>query len=477
MRNTSRVGSRVGRFRPGVRLRSSLAAVAVVGLAMLVAAPVMVFSLHQTLVRDTELSAGLRAEQLKNELVTNGPLAVQDLLRTARGERSVAQVVGPRGRVVASSVDLDGLPVMAHVLPPPSGRRTSVEAAPDQREGEHYLVVARGAQVGGRRYVVLVGESLAGADRSTRSLAVILAAVLPVLLLVVGVATYLVVGRSLRPVEAIRAKAAEVSTQALSDRFPEPAVHDEIGRLALTMNDMLERLQRAQDAQRRFVSDAGHELRSPLATLRSILEVGLAHPATRTTASTEAMLAETGRLQRLVDDLVVLARSGEGPRRTEEDVDLEDLVQDERDRVRATTDLQVDGELVPVQVRGDRHELAQMLRNVVDNGVHQATSRMSIEVRYADGSDGPVAVLTVGDDGPGIPEADRERVFDRFVRLDPARARHEGGSGLGLAIVRELAGRHGGTVRIGESHLGGALVEVLLPTAPAGQVPSSGAIR
>jgi signal transduction histidine kinase len=468
---------RVGRFRPGVRLRSSLAAVAVVGLTMLVAAPVMVFSLHQSLVRDTELSAGLRAEQLKNELVTNGPTAVQDLLRTARGERSVAQVVDANGRVVASSVDLDGLPEMTHVAPPPSGRRTTVEAAPDRHDGDHYLVIARGAKVKGQRYVVLVGESLAGADRSTRSLAVILAAFLPLLLVVVGGATYLVVGRSLRPVEAIRAKAAVVSSQALSDRFPEPEVHDEIGRLALTMNDMLERLQRAQDAQRRFVADAGHELRSPLATLRSILEVGLVHPGTRTTESTEAMLAETERLQRLVDDLVVLARSGEGPRRTEEDVDLEDLVQDERGRVRATTNLLVDGDLVPLQVRGDRHELAQMLRNVVDNGVHQATSRMTIEVRHVDEGIGPVAVLAVGDDGQGIPEPDRDRVFDRFVRLDSARARHEGGSGLGLAIVRELAGRHGGSVRIGDSPLGGALVEVRLPMAKARQDSPSGAIR
>jgi signal transduction histidine kinase len=189
------------------------------------------------------------------------------------------------------------------------------------------------------------------------------------------------------------------------------------------------------------------------------------------------MLAETERLQRLVDDLVVLARSGEGPRRTEEDVDLEDLVQDERGRVRATTSLQVDGDLVPLQVRGDRHELAQMLRNVVDNGVHQATSRMTIEVRHVDEGVGPVAVLAVGDDGQGIPEVDRERVFDRFVRLDSARARHEGGSGLGLAIVRELAGRHGGTVRIGDSPLGGALVEVRLPMATTRQDSPSGAIR
>ena len=156
--------SRVGRFHPGVRLRSSLAAVAVVGLTMLVAAPVMVFSLHQSLVRDTELSAGLRASQLKGELVTNGPLAVQALLRTARGERSVAQVVDAQGRVVASSVDLDGLPEMTDVAPPPSGRRTTVEAAPDRRDGDHYLIVARGAKVH-RRALRGPGGRVAGRRR------------------------------------------------------------------------------------------------------------------------------------------------------------------------------------------------------------------------------------------------------------------------------------------------------------------------
>jgi signal transduction histidine kinase len=188
------------------------------------------------------------------------------------------------------------------------------------------------------------------------------------------------------------------------------------------------------------------------------------------------MLAETARLQGLVEGLVVLARSDERPHGVREDVDLEDLVQDERQRVRETTSLRVDGTLHPTRVLGNRQELAQVLRNLVDNATHHATGQMTLGVRSEQVDDVPVAVLSVGDDGPGIPPADRERVFERFVRLDPARSRNMGGSGLGLAIVRQLVNDHGGSVEVGVSSLGGALVEVRLPMPEEGQ-PPSGAMR
>jgi signal transduction histidine kinase len=280
---------------------------------------------------------------------------------------------------------------------------------------------------------------------------------------VVGGATFFFVGRSLRPVEAIRSRVALISSLALSDRLPEPVVHDEVGRLSVTMNDMLERLQRAQAAQHRFVADAGHELRSPLATLRSTLEIALVHPRTRTTENTQTMLSETERLQRLVDDLVMLARSDEKPNTARSDVDLEDLAKHERGRVHATTSLTVAGSLRPVRVQGNRNELAQVVRNLVDNAVHHARDRVTIDVRKEHTADGPVAVLSVGDDGPGIRPADRERVFERFVRLDQHRSRHQGGSGLGLAIVGQLVRGHGGSVTVGDSPDGGALLVVRLP--------------
>jgi len=428
-----------------------------------VSVPLLIWYLDRSLQQSAELAAETQEEQVVNELVTSGPAAVTRLLARARGERSVAQVFDAHGTVIATSAELDGLPPLTERRPAAPGTAVSVESSPDPEAPGNYVVVAQGVRAGGRNYVVLVGESLAPAERSVKTVETFLAVGLPVLLLVVGGATFFFVGRSLRPVEAIRSRVALISSLALSDRLPEPVVHDEVGRLSVTMNDMLERLQRAQAAQHRFVADAGHELRSPLATLRSTLEIALVHPRTRTTENTQTMLSETERLQRLVDDLVMLARSDEKPNTARSDVDLEDLAKHERGRVHATTSLTVAGSLRPVRVQGNRNELAQVVRNLVDNAVHHARDRVTIDVRKEHTADGPVAVLSVGDDGPGIRPADRERVFERFVRLDQHRSRHQGGSGLGLAIVGQLVRGHGGSVTVGDSPDGGALLVVRLP--------------
>ena len=447
----------------GIKTRSALAAAGVVAVALLAAVPLLIWFLDRSLQQSAELAADTQAQQIADQLSAGGPAAVSRLLERERGERSVAQVVDTGGSVIASSAQLAGLPPLSGLRPPARGRASSVELSPDIREADKYVVVARGVRSGEQHYVVLVGESLAPANRSVRTVETFLALGLPVLLLVVGGATFVFVGRSLRPVEAIRSRVAQISSQELSERFPEPAVYDEVGRLSVTMNDMLGRLQRAQQAQHRFVADASHELRSPLATLRSTLEIALVHPRTRTTENTEAMLSETERLQRLVDDLVVLARSDELPSTTRGDVDLEDLVQDERNRVHATTSLLVDGSVRPVRVHGSRHELAQVVRNLVDNAVQHARECITIDVREEHQDDGAAAVLSVGDDGPGIPPGDRDRVFERFVRLDAHRSRHQGGSGLGLAIVDKLVRDHGGSVTVGDSPGGGALFVVRLP--------------
>lgn len=447
----------------GIKTRSALAAVGVVAATVFVSVPLLIWYLDRSLQQSAEIAAGNQAQQIVNELATSGPGAVTVLLARARGERSVAQVVDAHGTVIASSAGVAGLPPISELRPPARGQTASLESSPDPDERAMYVVVARGVRAGGSHYFVLVGESLAPASRSIRTVETFVGAGLPVLLLVVGGATFFFVGRSLRPVEAIRSRVALISTLALSERLPEPSVNDEVGRLSATMNDMLERLQRAQSAQHRFVADAGHELRSPLATLRSTLEIALVHPRTRTTENTEAMLAETERLQRLVDDLVLLARSDEKPTSTRGDVDLEDLVQDERGRVQSTTSLLVNGSVRPVRVQGNRNELAQVVRNLVDNAVQHARNRVTIDVRDGHTADGADAVLSVGDDGPGIPPEERDRVFERFVRLDPHRSRHQGGSGLGLAIVRQLVLDHGGSVTVGDSPDGGALLVVRLP--------------
>jgi signal transduction histidine kinase len=237
---------------------------------------------------------------------------------------------------------------------------------------------------------------------------------------------------------------------------------------------MLERLADAAEAQRRFVADASHELRSPLATIRAAHEVADVYPETADWTTLHAdVLAEVQRLERLVDDLLFLARSDEhGPRSQPEDVDLDDLVTAEAGRLGRTTGLEVVVHQQPVRVVGDRHQLARVLRNLTDNAVRHATTRIELWVDRR-GSD---AVIDVLDDGPGIPPADRERVFERFVRLDPSRQRAAGGAGLGLAIAREIAGSHGGELSALD-RTEGAHLQLRLPLSPASAPSAAGRPR
>jgi signal transduction histidine kinase len=227
------------------------------------------------------------------------------------------------------------------------------------------------------------------------------------------------------------------------------------------MNATLDRLAAATDAQRRFVADASHELRSPLTSIRAAHEVAAVHPeAADLPALHTDVLAEVERLEQLVDDLLLLARSDEhGLRPRTEEVDLDDLVVAESARLRRTTGLRVITRAAPVRVCGDRHQLTRVLRNLTDNAARHAAGCVELSVEEDTGE----AVVGVLDDGPGIPVAERERVFDRFVRLDASRERRAGGAGLGLAIAREIARAHGGDVGIVEAASGGAHLRLRLP--------------
>lgn len=226
------------------------------------------------------------------------------------------------------------------------------------------------------------------------------------------------------------------------------------------MNRMLDRLQTTHEAQQRFVSDAAHELRSPIATIRQHAEVAAAHPE-RTTPDelAETVLAEDVRMQQLVDDLLLLASSGEQPAvLPPTPVDLDDLLVTEARRLRSATGLAVvTAGVSGGQVFGDEPALTRMIRNLTGNAARHARSEITLGLAEA----GNTVVLTVADDGPGIPPSDRDRVFDRFVRLDSARARETGGAGLGLPIVAEIARRHRGTVTLTET----STFTIRLPTA------------
>lgn len=429
-----------------VRVRITSAAVAVVAAALLLGAVALVAGLHAALIREARAALTLRAAEVARVAQEGGdPIA-----SVSGAEDHMLQVVRPDGAVVSATGNLTGRPAVVS-LPPGESRVVEVPFDDDP-----FVVVA----VSAGDQTVLLGQSLEAAQTSTRTVETFLAIGLPALLALVGVTAWRAVGRALAPVDALRAEVDAISGAHLQRRVSAPGLRDEIGRLASTMNRMLDRVEEAQTRQRRFVADASHELRSPIAAIRQHAEVALAHPDHAGTLPAIAH-AESLRMQALVDDLLLLAQADEARlqlRRTP--VDLDDVVMAEAVRLRASGRLQVDTTQVSaVRVDGDAMALRRMVANLADNAQRHARATVALSVFERNGW----AVLMVDDDGPGVPGPQRSRVFERFVRLDDARARAEGGSGLGLAIVAEIVRAHAGTVAIDDAPLGGARIVVRLP--------------
>nr|WP_106437966.1 HAMP domain-containing sensor histidine kinase [Kitasatospora sp. SID7827] len=292
---------------------------------------------------------------------------------------------------------------------------------------------------------VYSAASLRPVEAAGRTATAALAVGLPLLVALVAMVTWRVTGRALRPVEAIRSEVAEITGHDLHRRVPVPRTGDEVSRLAATVNSTLDRLEDAGQRQRRFIADASHELRSPIAVLRTQLEVALAHPDPELWPDLLAdALQDTVRLQDLATDLLLLARLDAADPVATRIVDLDVLVADVLD-ARVADRVPVAAQLADgVRVSGNITWLTRLLTNLVDNAQRYAEGRVEVRLAAEEGE----AVLEVRDDGPGIPEPDRERVFERFTRLDDARSRELGGAGLGLAIARDLAEHHGGTLYV-----------------------------
>ncbi|GAA3143893.1 sensor histidine kinase [Nonomuraea roseoviolacea] len=313
------------------------------------------------------------------------------------------------------------------------------KAAVDQgwAQPDLYAVAALKVDTKQGTSTVWARASRAGADEALQTLDSALLPGVPALLAVVAAMTWFSVSRALKPVAAIRAKMADITARDLHQRVPVPRSRDEIAALATTVNGTLDRLETAVGTHQRFVADAAHELRSPIATLRARLE--LAPPS----ELTREALADVERLQALAGDLLMLARldAGEPVRTTS--LDLGQVAFEESVRYGPGAEPKVVVDIEPdVVVRGSRGHLARLVTNLLDNARRHAGTTVTVRVRPGDG----VAVLEVLDDGPGIPPEHREAVFDRFTRLDEARARDDGGAGLGLPIARDIAGLHGGTL-------------------------------
>lgn len=492
------------RERLGVRAASALAAATAVAMVLVVAGVSLVLILESQLKRNTEEALLANAQQVAERIQANfadyrpGDPAKENAVVTTARRTDLVQVVtawsdrtgapddrvGSNGEgrnieVFASSEPLDGQPQLVDWVLAPHETRSQMDVpvtfhdagGPGTDDGplqtEDMMVVGLGVRAFDRPITIYSAQPTDQMHSAVDLVTWLVAGGVPLLVLVAGGFTYLFAGRALRPVENMRARVAGMGDKDLSQRVEEPAARDEVGRLARTMNQMLGRIESSQATQRRFVADASHELRSPLATVSTGLELlGSGMPeASADRATVDVLRGEASRLTGLVENLLFLARADErgiAPRR--EEVDLDEIADAERERPSAETAVAVRVTSEPVRVVGDRGQLVRVLRNLVDNAKRHASSTVAVSVR----AEGDTAVIEVDDDGNGVPEADRARVFERFVRLDEARSRGDGGSGLGLAIVAELVAAHGGTVEATSSpELGGARFRVTVPAATA----------
>lgn len=455
-------GASGGRPRVGIRVRTTLAAVAVVALVLLLGSVALVLAVRAAMSSSLTSTAETRAEQVAGSLQSD-PATFADFAPVPshigeggdrEGEDPAEEIVWildrDSGQVVSSDPGT-ALPV---------GELDDDELLELPDADSRYQTANEEVAAASRRFLVVAAVSREDLDDTTAALVPALVVAVPLLVLLVGATVWVVIGRALRPVEAIRSRVAAITDERLDERVPEPGTRDQIGTLAVTMNQMLERLQTSREQQQSFVSDASHELRSPIATLRQCAEVAVAHPdAFEPGELVEIVGSESLRMQRLVEQLLTLTRAEEHGPGASSDIDLDDLVLAEAARVRHQG-LQVDTSGVrPVRLRGSATAWAQVVRNLVDNAARHAASTIRLEVEVQ----GATARLVVCDDGSGVPTADRDRIFDRFVRLDAARSRDAGGSGLGLAIVRDLVRSQGGRVRVGDSDLGGAAFTVEVP--------------
>ncbi len=439
-------------FLASVRARTTALSMLVVAAALAACAISLVVLVSHSLVRNVDETNLTRAEDVAARARTG---ALGRIIPVSGGERDRSvfiQVVDQAGSVVASNAFI-------YVYPEEGSHhrilfQRTVHGPPLAPQANFRVVVLTGQTPTGPANVIVATE-MAQADETVSELRRTLAYGAPGVLLLAGLLVWLLVGRALRPVEVIRSQVAAITdTASLDRRVGGPPIDDEIGRLAQTMNAMLDRLQRSAERQRRFVADASHELRSPLASTRAQLEVALSHPDTSVWETT-------------ANDLLFLARSEENPAGLAgvTPLDLDDIVLAEAGRLRARGRVHVDFSRVSAgRVRGVGDHLTRVVRNLMENAERHAAGNVRLELgRVSANGRGPKVQLVVSDDGPGVPTGQREHIFDRFIRLDDSRSRGDGGSGLGLAICREIVTAHRGRIWADEARDGGARFVVQIP--------------
>ena len=448
--------------RWGIRKRSVLSAVVVVTLSLLVGGAFLLLVLQSSLISAARSNLAVRASDVAKLLVEEGVQETQSTLAEDRRSGEQVQILDAKDRVVAwSSRRLRTVPISE--LRPTPGRTAREKLPPVPALGDdEVLVTARGVEVRDQAYVVLVAAPLEVQTDTLRTVGLLLLGAMPLLVALVATAVWMLVGQSLQTVERIRRQVAEIDGRRLHERVEVPPTGDEIAALAATMNQMLDRLEYSDNSHRAFFSDASHELRSPLSTLVTTAEVASLDATGKTWLDMQqTVLSESNRMQSLVEDLLTLARVDADQLQLDvEDVDLDEVLDAEIRRLRTVSDHQIAAELRPARVRGDERRLTQVFRNLLDNAARHAESTIMIWMEQRPGE----VVVSVDNDGEIISPQDRNRVFERFARLDASRSTDGGGSGLGLAISREIMGAHGGVVGATEWN-GWCRFEVVLPTA------------
>ncbi|MER5999649.1 HAMP domain-containing sensor histidine kinase [Nonomuraea angiospora] len=437
-----------------LRGRVTLIATAVAALVLIPVAVAGVITARSLMTASVFRDTRDTAERIAYEM-RGGALPMGAAIPVPNPPVDLIQVVGPNGQILASSDAARNLPPLSDIRPTPENRVVSVmNCLPT--ECIHVTAV---------RVSLFADSPVVYAGRSTpdllanRGLEVVVFIEVGVLIGLASWATWLVTGRALRPVATLRAELDAVHAGDLSRRVTQPPGQDEVSQLARSVNGTLARLERSAQQQRQFASDASHELRTPIAGLRAQLESAQLYPDdTDVEALVDSALRDTDRLEAIITDLLLLARIGSRVDVVKERVDLAELVCQE---------LSVRCDKVPVHVEltegvvveGVRLQLARVLTNLLDNAQRHAEHTVQVEVRR-EGEH--TALLAVENDGVEIAEEDRERIFQRFTRLDAARSRDAGGTGLGLAIARDVVVAHGGQITV-EDRVGGARFVLRLP--------------
>ncbi len=452
--------------RISLRARLTAAATAAIAIGVVAAAALLVWQVHRTQLAALDTAITQRIHDVAAEVTAGRFAAVRS---TGTASVSVVQVVSADGRVLANSADIDGEPALFSFAASPATtvlHTASGTAAGDRQPFRVATLAVRSASDGA--VTIYAAAPTSGVDQSTAELVGTLLVGCPFLITLLAVITWALVGRALRPVEAMRRQVSALGGADGHHRIPLSQAPDELQRLAGTFNDLLGRIEDSGQRQRQFLADAAHELRTPVAALHTRLDVHATHPDLALSPHDRQQLAgDTARLSALVDSLLTVARLDAHAKLRLHPGDLDDLIFDQLRRITPTTAIGIDASHVTAaQVNGDRAALDRVVANLLDNAVRHAAHTVTLTLTEA-----TVGVtLTVADDGAGIAIHDRERVFERFTRLDDARTRESGGTGLGLAIVRDIVRAHHGTIVIQDNHPGARLV-ITLPS-PEPQPPN-----